>query len=655
MLDGLLGRGFSSKCKSLIKLTRTRIDVIQRNKDARQRIMKKDIADLLANGLDINAYGRAEDFFAGLSLLFCYDFIEQSCEYILKQLSIMQKQRECPEECREAVSSLMFAAARFSDLPELRELRDMFQERYGSSLECFANQKFVEKLSSKPPTTEKKLQLLQDIALEFSIKWNSRGFEQRMATPSAVTQDQPGKYGPYYVTDDKYKLPNGKDTVPKREKSSVSSKKRGELVNDRHGMRNGMEGDGHEPLASRKETIPQRDNHDISFRGRQEFTADKHELLNGKESTLKTVGSGSSSRGKKPELIDGGYKLHNDRIDIVPGRDVWNPLSYGKPEAAASCAGLPVKSEGKDVSSAGYNHGGQQNIVSSTRKVQEEETDKLKSYYSNALPPPYVISKDNAIPPPYTKPKDSKHEGNIGSKHSSSDCDGASMGPSTHNRANSVNRSERMQIGSEHPNNEGQVVGPARVKSHGHEKDYHCQDDVTLPKPRSVRRKHSKSSSSHDDHGNFEDAGAVKRSSTSRRRENSRRGLQILFDDEHYIKDEEERMIDKLLLHYSKKPSTYERGKVRRKSKPHPSHQIAANAGESMQNRSGDGSDAEPEMVPPPTRSVSLPREQTAPSETKKVYARANTFQPDNQARHVHPKLPDYDDLAARFAALKGR
>ena len=42
-----------------------------------------------------------------------------------------------------AVGSLMFAAARFSDLPELRELRDTFHERYGNSLEFFVNQKVI--------------------------------------------------------------------------------------------------------------------------------------------------------------------------------------------------------------------------------------------------------------------------------------------------------------------------------------------------------------------------------------------------------------------------------------------------------------------------------------------------------------------------------
>ncbi|KAI3712017.1 hypothetical protein L1987_70566 [Smallanthus sonchifolius] len=46
---------------------------------------------------------------------------------------------ECPDECKEAVSSLMYAASRFGDLPELQELRSMFSKRDGSSLESFLN------------------------------------------------------------------------------------------------------------------------------------------------------------------------------------------------------------------------------------------------------------------------------------------------------------------------------------------------------------------------------------------------------------------------------------------------------------------------------------------------------------------------------------
>lgn len=57
---------FSSK--SLIKLTKSRIDVIMRKRRATEKFLKKDIADLLLNGLDINAYGRVIVFFF---LYFC--------------------------------------------------------------------------------------------------------------------------------------------------------------------------------------------------------------------------------------------------------------------------------------------------------------------------------------------------------------------------------------------------------------------------------------------------------------------------------------------------------------------------------------------------------------------------------------------------------
>lgn len=48
--------------KSLIKFIKLRIDVIRRKRNATQKFLKKDVADLLANGLDINAFGRVIDW-----------------------------------------------------------------------------------------------------------------------------------------------------------------------------------------------------------------------------------------------------------------------------------------------------------------------------------------------------------------------------------------------------------------------------------------------------------------------------------------------------------------------------------------------------------------------------------------------------------------
>lgn len=40
--------------------------------------------------------------------------------------------RECPEECREAVSSLIYAAAWVPDVPELKDFRAVFMRRFGN-------------------------------------------------------------------------------------------------------------------------------------------------------------------------------------------------------------------------------------------------------------------------------------------------------------------------------------------------------------------------------------------------------------------------------------------------------------------------------------------------------------------------------------------
>jgi hypothetical protein len=92
MLDGLLGKTFSAKwfvpsrpvvsfqlfaiymllfffSKPLIKMTKNRIEVIKRKRRATEKFLKKDIADLLHSGLDINAYGRVPNSFLILFLL----------------------------------------------------------------------------------------------------------------------------------------------------------------------------------------------------------------------------------------------------------------------------------------------------------------------------------------------------------------------------------------------------------------------------------------------------------------------------------------------------------------------------------------------------------------------------------------------------------
>ncbi|KDP33662.1 hypothetical protein JCGZ_07233 [Jatropha curcas] len=638
-------------------MTKSRIDVIRRKRNATLKFLKKDMADLLANGLDINAYGRTEGLLAELTLSSCYDFVEKSCDFVLKHLSVMQKMRHCPEDCREAVASLMFAAARFSDLPELRDLRETFYERYMNSLELFVNQEFIEKLSSKPSTTEKKVQLMRDIASEFCIKWDSRACEQRVSTPSASAQEQPKTYGSPHINDDKYKSMNGKATE-QRVKYDVSPEGRVEHYNNDYIFQSEKKGNvsnrndlnpqsryevpvnGYKLVNVREEPMLKRDTHDCSFQGRQEVAMEKYEPW--KEDTpLKTVRLGSSSQRKKMENFDARSKLHDGRENAVPKRDNEDILTQGKPDILPSYAGSWSNGDGRGRVADSV---GQCNAANSAEDAQDE-AHKLKPCSNNVIPPPYT--KPNA------KLKDGKPGGSLGSSAAGSDGNIVPKEPSRDKRANAADRSEKILQESYYPDHEREGFGSTSANRNGHKNDSKHQDDGisnTIPKPRSSRRRHSKAHISHDDVGNLEDAGVVKRRSRSRRRDDSRRGLQVLFDDEHYRNDEEERIIDKLLIHYSQKPSTYEPGKVRRKSRSRHSHR------QDFEDKSPQHISAgEIAEVVPPTRSISL-REQTAPSEAK-VFARAASFQPDRSspAKHVHPKLPDYDDLAARFAALRGR
>ncbi|XVE70351.1 hypothetical protein DITRI_Ditri10aG0065700 [Diplodiscus trichospermus] len=670
MLDGIFGRGFASKCKSLIKVIKSRIDVIRRKRSATLKFLKKDIADLLANGLEINAYGRVEGYIAELLLSSCYDFVEKCCDFVSKHVSVMQKLSGCPEDCREAVSSLMFAAARFSDLPELRDLRQIFHERYGNSLELFVNKQLVENSASNPSTIEKKVKVMHDIASEFSIKWDFEAFERRMSKTTVIAQDQPKNCGHFRVNGDNHKSNDVRTADSQGDKLKVSSKEKLEVGKAVHRlMDNCKEGDvskrdeiafppkqefsvqGYKPHDGKEETSARKENLDVPSHRKQEVSAGKLEFWNDKDDVALKTSRLSSSYGRRMERVDCGAKQQDGREDNVPRIDNQDVLPERKPYLNPdNYAAQRLKSRDKDMFAAD-NYAGQYSVQNSTRKTHEEDEPKWKPQNSG-IPPPYVKLG--------IKQKDHKHGANNVSSVAAFDSNGVSGDPSITNRAYAASRTDKYQEGLHHPDKEGQIIPPMRVSSHDREKDYyynHDGSDAPIPRRRSSRRRHLKSASGHVEVDNVEDP-ELPRKPRSRRRDDSRRGLQILFDDEQHKNDEEERIIDKLLIHYSKKPSSCDEGKIRRKSKSRHAHHMGSDGGEAPQKASRDRSDDRSEPISRPARSISLPPEQIAQSEgTGKVYARATSFQQDgsNAARHVHPKLPDYDDLAAHFAAMKGR
>ncbi|KAK4759777.1 hypothetical protein SAY87_022908 [Trapa incisa] len=726
MLDGILGRGFASKCKSLIKLVKSRIDVIKKRREATQRFLKEDMANLLANGLDVNAYGMAEKLLVELTLSRCYDFVEKCCDFLLEHLSIMQKQSECPKDCMEAVASLMFAAARFANLPELRDLRQIFQERYGNSVDLCLSKEFMDNLAPDPFAMEKKVHLMQDIASNFSINWNAKNFEQRMSKASyyeqekSVLQKHPKDNGFHHATDDKIQLPNsGAENLVGgenlkfhaveasinrqrfRKHHEVDSLKRNEyeLSDCHHSADNQLRKDhsysprgekqdavsvrkerkSPNPIATRPDAFSQRKGYEYPEKmdvplhqgpgyGDHFLPTSPKGGVKGTLTIRNNSGCDSNGHNSLGREKSEGDKSHRDNFAPTPVRSKVKVSSF----APNSCGNnhdanalTRVKSEGdrdedtfaatsskceiKVTSSVGSNDVNEH----SYNPVRRVKSNGDRTYYKCTLPPPYVK--------PNVKAKDVSYIANSEITPAIADFNSIPKSPAVCESTSAAQRLEDVQKQMLYPDKAAEHVGSARKNSHVSEKDYYKHvdeaDGIHLEKPRSSRRRHIKSRSAHNDfHGHDEDAGGGRRSSRSRR-DDHRQGLQILFDDEQSHKYEEERVIDRLLIHYSKKPSTSEGGKVKRKSRSRHHDDARLDLGESTLSRQAEIQRPEGEFGIIPTRSVSLPREQpSAPPLPTKVFTRAATFQLDRSdaAKHVHPKLPDYDDLAARFSALRG-
>ncbi|RRT54590.1 hypothetical protein BHE74_00015656 [Ensete ventricosum] len=120
-LDILLGRTSrqTSKLKSFLGLTVSRLAVLRNRRQVRRDQARGDVVQLLQLGHVDRALLRVRNqtpvpsppFFDCLVIVHC-------C-----------RPRECPEELREAISSLVFAASRCAELPELDKARDIFSSR----------------------------------------------------------------------------------------------------------------------------------------------------------------------------------------------------------------------------------------------------------------------------------------------------------------------------------------------------------------------------------------------------------------------------------------------------------------------------------------------------------------------------------------------
>ncbi|KAJ0248032.1 Regulator of Vps4 activity in the MVB pathway protein [Hirschfeldia incana] len=178
-LDALLGRSFkTNKFKSLLNLALTRLSILKNQRQVRCTQATSDVTELLKLGHHENAYHRVEQVIKDQNSLDVLFFIHGYFTLLIDRVHLFEHNRDCPDEILEAVSSLLFAASRIGEFPELQEIRNVLISRFGKDLaarsielrhNCGVNPKIIQKLSTRHPPREIRMKVLKEIAAENNI------------------------------------------------------------------------------------------------------------------------------------------------------------------------------------------------------------------------------------------------------------------------------------------------------------------------------------------------------------------------------------------------------------------------------------------------------------------------------------------------------
>ncbi|XP_073300854.1 uncharacterized protein [Primulina huaijiensis] len=178
-LYSLMRKGFNtSKFKGTLNLAISRLAVLKNPRQARGNVACSDVVEFLNLRYHERALLRVEQVIKEQNMLDVYAMLEGYCHLLIERVSLIEQEKECPDEIVEAASSLIYAASRCGDFPELQEIRKIFSSRYWKDFvaravelrnKCGVNPKMVQKFSTKTPTMESKMKVLQDIATEKNI------------------------------------------------------------------------------------------------------------------------------------------------------------------------------------------------------------------------------------------------------------------------------------------------------------------------------------------------------------------------------------------------------------------------------------------------------------------------------------------------------
>ncbi|TMX04551.1 hypothetical protein EJD97_007574 [Solanum chilense] len=203
---GFFGGKFkASKVTTLSNLAISRISILKKQHQVRCSLARSDVTQLLHLGRQEDAlhrvssqnvpqyipllsssnstsdhfhYFQVELVIKEQNTVDALTMMEKYCHLLIEKRVLIKTKGECPEELAEAISSLIYAASRWGEFPELHELREVFTSRYGNEFaaqcvelrnNCSVQPKMIPKLSRRHTGSGKRRDMLNDIAADCGI------------------------------------------------------------------------------------------------------------------------------------------------------------------------------------------------------------------------------------------------------------------------------------------------------------------------------------------------------------------------------------------------------------------------------------------------------------------------------------------------------
>jgi hypothetical protein len=217
----LFRRFDESKLKLKLKLAEARIELLKNKKTNQIKKQKLEIANLLReNNQEELARIRTEHIVREDFNIEVLGILGLLCALVKERTKLLEASPSIPYDMKESCVTLVYAADRVTDIPELIDIKQQLMLKYKKELTSWmlteektkenVNERVFEKLSVKPPNAFIVTQYMKHIAEENNVPWSPSDdfamsrFDQPSVAPSgqSITAGMgSGIKAPYYVSD----------------------------------------------------------------------------------------------------------------------------------------------------------------------------------------------------------------------------------------------------------------------------------------------------------------------------------------------------------------------------------------------------------------------------------------------------------------------